>query len=73
MAEPVKAQQVKSPIKSKVMWLNVVGIALTVLGYFQGWLENATPEQLTIAGAGWGLFNCILRAVTNSAFVFPKK
>ena len=54
--------------KSKTIWLGIIEIAIGILSYLQGELQNGV--QLTAAG----VLTVILRLVTNKAvsFNFPK-
>lgn len=65
--------QTKSPLASKMVWANTLGMASVVLADASGWLEKADPSTLTAGAIVWGVVNIILRVVTKSSLAFPKK
>lgn len=67
------AEEPKNPLKSKTNIVNTLVGASVVMANFAGWLENATPEQITVGGVLWAFVNIVLRFVTKSEIAFPKK
>lgn len=63
----------KSPMASKTVWVNTLGLASVVLADTTGWLEKADPTTLTFGAVAWAVLNIVLRAVTKSPLVFPTK
>jgi len=56
----------KSPLKSKTVWLNLVVLAVALVGAAQGvdWVA-ANPQVVTILAAVSGGLNLVLRFLTS--------